>query len=118
METEKLAKKKCRPCEGKTRPMARTTVSKYLRATRSWQLSKDGKKIYRNYRMKNFMAAVDFINRIAHIAETENHHPNLHLTRYRKLKVELSTHAIGGLSENDFILAVKIDQQPHLLRAG
>ncbi len=60
--------------------------------------------------MKNFAAAVKFINLVAILAEQENHHPDIHLTDYRQLKIDLSTHAIGGLSENDFIMATKINQ--------
>lgn len=62
--------------------------------------------------MKDFMAAIDFFNRIARLAEDEGHHPDLHLESYRYAWVEIWTHAIGGLSENDFILAAKIDQLP------
>ena len=65
--------------------------------------------------MKNFAAAVEFITDITDIAEAENHHPDLHLTGYRNLAIELWTHAIGGLSENDFILAAKIDALPKSL---
>ena len=66
--------------------------------------------------MKDFMAVVGLVVRIARIAERENHHPDLHLTGYRRLKIELSTHSIGGLSENDFILASKIDRLPKRLK--
>ena len=65
--------------------------------------------------MLDFLAAVQFIRRIARLAEAEDHHPDLYLTHYRKLKIEISTHAIGGLSENDFILAAKIDKLPKSL---
>ena len=68
--------------------------------------------ISREFITKNFMAAVTFINKVAQVAEAENHHPDVHLTSYRKLRIELSTHAIGGLSENDFILAAKINELP------
>jgi len=67
-------------------------------------------------RFLNFSAAFDFMNRIAEVAEADDHHPDLHLTGYRKLRIELATHAIGGLSENDFILAAKIDQLPKVLK--
>ena len=66
--------------------------------------------------MKDFLSAVQFIQDIAQVAEADDHHPDLHLTGYRKLRVELSTHAIGGLSENDFILAAKIEQLPKELK--
>jgi len=65
--------------------------------------------------MRDFMAAVKFIGCVAKLAEKEDHHPDIHLTSYRKLKIDLSTHAIGGLSENDFILAAKIDKLPESL---
>jgi 4a-hydroxytetrahydrobiopterin dehydratase len=61
---------------------------------------------------RNFKAAVEFLNGVAELAERENHHPDLHLVGYRNLSIELTTHAIGGLSENDFILAAKIDELP------
>ena len=66
-----------------------------------------GKSIARSIRFKNFVEAISCLNQIGDLAEA--HHPDLHLTGYRNLKVELTTHAIGGLSENDFILAAKID---------
>jgi 4a-hydroxytetrahydrobiopterin dehydratase len=77
-----------------------------------WTVVADGKRIRRQWRVKEFAAGLDFFNRIGHVAEEENHHPDLHLVNYRNLTVEIWTHAIGGLSENDFILAAKIDQLP------
>ena len=73
-----------------------------------WQIV-DGKKLRKSFRCDNFLGAVHAIERIAKIAEAEDHHPDLHLTGYRNLTVELSTHAVSGLSENDFILAAKLD---------
>jgi 4a-hydroxytetrahydrobiopterin dehydratase len=107
---EDLARKPCTPCEGKTAPMARRDAEAHLKAVPGWALREEAKSIGRTYTMKNFMAAIQFIERIAALAEAENHHPDLHLTGYRLLDVELSTHAIGGLSENDFILAAKIEK--------
>ena len=69
----------------------------------------DGKWIERTIRFKNFVEMMQGVNQIADLAESEGHHPDLHLTGYRNLKIDLTTHAIGGLSENDFILAAKID---------
>ncbi len=60
--------------------------------------------------MKDFAAALDFFHRVGQVAEAEDHHPDLHLTGYRNVAIELSTHAVDGLTENDFILAAKIDQ--------
>ena len=83
---------------------------------RHGQMAADGKSIEREFSTKNFTAAVDFINKIAVIAEGEDHHPDVHLTGYRKLKIILSTHALGGLTENDFIVAAKINEAPVALK--
>lgn len=74
-----------------------------------WDLCDQGRAIERVINTKTFVKGVDWIQAIAHIAETEAHHPDLHLTGYRHLRIVVTTHAIGGLSENDFILAAKID---------
>jgi 4a-hydroxytetrahydrobiopterin dehydratase len=66
--------------------------------------------------MEDFVAAVELIGKIKDVAEADDHHPDLHLTSFRKLMVELSTHAIGGLSENDFIVAAKIEKLPKKLK--
>lgn len=112
-----LVQKKCQPCEGMGQPYSVAKAKEQLTQVPDWILSVDGKSISRDYVMKNFMAAIDFINRIAQIAESEDHHPNLHLTGYRRLRIDLSTHAIGGLSENDFIVAAKINTLPAQLKA-
>ena len=111
-----LSKKKCRPCEGGVEPMSTQQAKEYVKVLEGWQLSQDGQSINKTYGMKDFMAAVKLINQIAEIAEAEDHHPELHLSGYRKLLVELSTHAIKGLSENDFILASKIELLPKELK--
>jgi len=107
-----LSGKKCVPCEGGAKPLSRAEVDKLLQELPDWKLSDDGKSISRSWKCKNFMTAIDFFDDLADIAESEDHHPDLHLTGYRNVVVEMSTHAIGGLSENDFILAAKIDQVP------
>ena len=109
---QELSKKKCRPCEGNTQPITGEQAKGYLKALTGWRLSQDSNSISKAYLMKDFMAAVKLINQIAEIAEAEDHHPDLHLTGYRKLSIELSTHAVKGLSENDFILASKIELLP------
>ncbi|OGW83806.1 MAG: hypothetical protein A3C47_01035 [Omnitrophica bacterium RIFCSPHIGHO2_02_FULL_51_18] len=103
-------KKRCLPCEGGVKPLQRKQALRLMKWLKDWKMSAKGRAIYKDYRMKDFMSAIRFINRIAKLAEAENHHPDLSLTNYRRLTVTLSTHAIGGLSENDFILAVKIDR--------
>ena len=109
-----LAGRTCRPCEGGIQPLPAAAAKRLLEDVREWELI-DGKAIRKTLKCKDFMDAVDLIQKIAPLAEAEGHHPDFHLTNYRKLAIELSTHAIGGLSENDFILAAKIDQ---LLRDG
>jgi 4a-hydroxytetrahydrobiopterin dehydratase len=87
-------------------------VRAYLAQVAAWRASADGKGIRRDWRVKDFSAALEFFGRIGAVAEAEDHHPDLHLTGYRNVAVELSTHAVGGLTENDFILAAKIDELP------
>src|SRR5476649_2647847 len=79
-----------------------------------WQLTEDHKMIYREFILQDFMSAIDLIDRIALIAENEKHHPDLHLTQYRNLRVGLTTHDVGGLSEKDFTVALKIKDLPIL----
>jgi 4a-hydroxytetrahydrobiopterin dehydratase len=116
LTAEQLTHKKCAPCEGGVPPMSRTEVEAQLRNLPNWHLTPDGQRIRREWRAKNFLAAIDFFHRVADLAESEGHHPDLHLVGYRNVAVELWTHAIGGLSENDFILAAKIDQLPIALK--
>src|SRR3989338_8090012 len=116
IENASLANQKCRPCQGSQKPFAEAEIKRYLSQVSGWNLSQDLKGIWREHVMKDFFSAVKLIQDIAQVAEAEDHHPDLHLTGYRKLKVELSTHAVGGLSENDFILAAKIDQLPKALK--
>ena len=104
-----LAQKKCKACEGGVQPLPASAAKVLLEEVQDWELV-DGKLIRKTIVCKDFLAAVALIQRIAPIAEAEDHHPDLHLTRYKRLTIELSTHSIGGLSENDFILAAKIDR--------
>lgn len=111
-----LTNRKCQPCNKEATPLSSSEAKKHLDQVPGWQLAADGKSIFSQFNMKNFMAAVALIGQIAQIAEAEDHHPDLHLTGYRKLRVELATHSIGGLSQNDFILAAKINQLPKELK--
>ena len=108
--TDQLRKKKCVPCEGGVPTIEPDAALEYVKATPDWSLSSDSKMISRKIGCKHFVDALERINKIGEIAESEGHHPDLHLTGYRNLRVDLTTHAIGGLSENDFIVAAKIDQ--------
>ena len=104
-----LAEKHCVPCEGGTVPLERGRAEERLKEVQGWSLSLDGKSITKNIKFKNFIEAMHFANNIAQVAEIEGHHPDLAIS-WGKVGIELSTHSIGGLSENDFILAAKIDQ--------
>jgi 4a-hydroxytetrahydrobiopterin dehydratase len=116
MATTKLSERRCGPCSGKTAPLADNRVREMLREVPEWKLNPDGKRIARNWRVKDFSAGLDFFRRIEDVANAEDHHPDLHLANYRDVTVELSTHAVGGLTDNDFIMAAKIDalKQPEL----
>jgi 4a-hydroxytetrahydrobiopterin dehydratase len=109
---EELKKKKCKPCEGDVPAVLRAEAERLLEKLPNWQLTEDGKRIRREWSAENFMSAMDFFNRVAELAEAEGHHPDLHLVGYRNITIELWTHAIDGLSENDFITAAKIDDLP------
>jgi 4a-hydroxytetrahydrobiopterin dehydratase len=109
---QELTQKKCRPCEGGVEPVSPADAAEQVKNLPGWKHSEDGKKIRKQWVVKDFLTAINFFNTIARIAEADDHHPDLHVTGYRNVTVELSTHAIGGLSENDFILAAKIDQVP------
>jgi len=85
---------------------------KSLETLNGWQTNQDHKMIYREYRLKDFDAAVQFINRIAKIADAQQHHPDVHLTQFRNLRVAITTHEVGGLSKNDFAVAEKINELP------
>ena len=115
---EELRQKKCVPCEGGVPRVSRVEAERLLQGLPGWRLTEDGQRIRREWVAKNFLAAVDFFNRVARLAEDEGHHPDLHLVGYRHVAIELWTHAIGGLSENDFITAAKIDLLPLQLKAN
>jgi 4a-hydroxytetrahydrobiopterin dehydratase len=119
METktaDQLAAKKCVPCEGGVPKYTRAQAEEQLKRLSGWQLTSDGQRIRKEWNAKSFMAAIDFFNAVAKVAEAEDHHPDLHLESYRRVAIEIWTHAIGGLSENDFILAAKIDRIPIKLK--
>lgn len=115
METQtaaELVHKKCKPCEGGVEPCSLDLAKSQLEKLPGWKLTHDGQRIRKEWKVKNFMAGMKFFERVAELAESDGHHPDLHLEGYRNVAIELWTHAIGGLSENDFILAAKIDQLP------
>ena len=113
---EQLTQKKCVPCEGGVPKYSLDEARAQLTKLAGWRLTHEGERIRKDWVVKNFLAGIDFFNRVAQVAEEDGHHPDLHLESYRKVAIELYTHAIGGLSENDFILAAKIDQLPIALK--
>ena len=104
-----LKDKKCVPCEGGVKPLTPDEYGSYLRTALSGWNDVDQKQIEKEYKFKDFRQALDFVNKVGEIAESEGHHPDIYLHGWNKVKLTLTTHAIGGLSENDFILASKID---------
>lgn len=108
-----LTQKHCVPCEGGTPPMNIEEVQKYLSEVSGWIVVDGNKRINKKFKFKNFVEAIKFMNKVAEIAEQEQHHPNIHIF-YSIVELELWTHAIAGLSENDFILASKVDKIQNL----
>ena len=104
-----IKQKKCVPCEGGVKPLVPDEYGAFLeRELKGWIVA-DEKVLEKEYKFKDFKEALKFVNRLGEIAESEGHHPDIYLHDWNKVKVALTTHAIGGLSENDFILASKID---------
>ena len=108
-----LLKKHCMPCEAGTPPLSETEENR-LNNYVKWEIDRDGvHKIRTSYTFNDFKESMAFANRVAAVAEEERHHPDLHIS-YRKVIVEIHTHAILGLSVNDFVLAAKIDKMANL----
>jgi len=104
-----LAERRCVPCEGGVAPLTRVAAEEVLqRLDEGWQLSVDGSSIQREFRFIDFYRTMSFVNALAHIANVEDHHPDLELG-WGYCRVRYTTHAIRGLSENDFICAAKLD---------
>ena len=102
-----LAARKCAPCRGGTPPLRREEVSRLLKELDGWE-AVDGRQLKKGYAFKDFRGALEFVNRIAEVAEAEGHHPDI-CFGWGRAEITIWTHDIGGLSENDFILAAKID---------
>lgn len=103
-----LTKKKCVPCEGNVPALKAQEINELEKEiSHDWKII-ENKKIVREFSFVNFRQTMDFVNKVADLAEEEGHHPDMHVF-YGRVEIELSTHAINGLTENDFILAAKID---------
>ncbi len=103
-----LAEQKCVPCEGGFPPLNRGEAEDMLDKLSGWSLARQGKGIYKEYAFKDFKEALAFVNKVGEVAEGEGHHPDVSLS-WGKVGVSLTTHAMQGLSVNDFIVAAKID---------
>lgn len=107
-----LTEKKCTPCEGGVPPLPREQAEALAKQlSPAWVLSREGPWLRREFRFKDFYRTMSFVNAVAHIANIEDHHPDLEVG-YNYCRVQYTTHAIKGLSENDFICAAKIDHIP------
>jgi len=107
-----LLKKKCAPCEGGILPFDISEIHKYQKKIDSWDVLKNKKKIFflnKRFIFKNFFNSQKFVNKVGEISEEEGHHPDIKFG-WGYAEIQITTHAVEGLSENDFILAAKIDQ--------
>ncbi len=105
-----LAARKCVPCEGGVPALTAAEAAALLRELHGeWQLAPDSHSLQRAFKFKDFYRTMSFLNAVAHIANVEDHHPDVEVG-YGYCRIRYSTHAIGGLSQNDFICAAKIDR--------
>ena len=105
-----LSEKKCTPCEGGVAPLSAAQARVYAKQLHEdWQIATDSKSLKRSLKFKDFYRTMSFVNALAHVANTEDHHPDLEIG-YGYCRVTFSTHSIGGLSVNDFICAAKLDR--------
>jgi 4a-hydroxytetrahydrobiopterin dehydratase len=109
MGAERLFEKHCVPCRGGIPPLAEEEARKLLAGTPEWTLEESGTRLVRRFEFEDFKKAIEFVNRVAEIAEAEGHHPDIAI-HWNKVDLTLWTHKIGGLHENDFILAAKVDK--------
>jgi 4a-hydroxytetrahydrobiopterin dehydratase len=109
---EPLSARRCQPCEGGVAPLTPEQAQRALRLlSDGWRLRPDGKAISREFTFRDFYRTMSFVNALAHIANIEDHHPDLEVG-FNYCRVRYATHAIDGLSDNDFICAAKIDALP------
>ena len=112
-----LAAKSCVPCRGDIAPLTEAQARVLLENTPDWKLEENGTRLVRRFEFEDFKKAIEFVNRVAEIAEAEGHHPDFAI-HWNKVDLVLWTHTIGGLSENDFILAAKLDTLPVELKTS
>jgi len=108
-DTERLAAKTCVPCRGGIPPLSQSDAKEFLASTPGWTLEQDGKRLTRRFEFEDFIEAMKFVNRVADLAEQQGHHPDIAI-HWNTVDLVLWTHKIGGLHENDFILAAKVNR--------
>ena len=107
-----LSERRCKPCEGGVPPLSGTEAQRLLaQLAGGWSLSEDAQAIRREFRFRDFYRTMSFVNAVAHIANIEDHHPDLEVG-YNYCRLAFTTHAIRGLSDNDFVCAAKVDLIP------
>lgn len=109
---------KCVPCEGGVPKLTAEEAAQQNAQVQGWEILGDPDRISKKWTVKNFVAAMAFFQQVTELAEDEGHHPDLHLVGYRNVTIDIWTHAVGGLSLNDFILAAKIDELPIELKSS
>jgi len=108
-DTVKLSKRKCVPCEGDIPPLTEAEAAELNKELNDWTLVDGAQLLAKSFRFPDFKQTMEFVNKVAALAEEQRHHPDMNVS-YGGVTIELMTHAIGGLSENDFILAAKVDE--------
>lgn len=108
--TSELARKKCMPCQGGVPPLNADEIVPLLNQLEGWEVV-DNHHLVKHFTFPDFVSALEFVNRVGDVAESEGHHPDIHLT-WGKVGIQLFTHKIDGLTESDFILAAKTDELP------
>lgn len=109
---QQLCSSKCVPCEGGVPKMTAEEAAEQNQQLQGWKILSNPDRISKSWTVKNFLAGLEFFQKVGELAEQQAHHPDLHLAGYRNVSIEIWTHAINGLSLNDFILAAGIDQLP------
>ena len=107
--SDNLKDKVCVPCQGGIPPLTSKEANSFLKSTPGWELKEDATQLYRSFSFDNFKTALNYINKVGIVSEEEGHHPDIEFG-WGYVNITILTHKIGGLHENDFILAAKIDE--------
>ncbi len=109
MDASRLVSRTCEPCRGGMPSLSETQARQFLEQTPEWALQEKASRLVRRFEFENFKSGLEFVNRVGDLSEEQGHHPDIAI-HWNKVELVLWTHAIGGLHENDFILAAKIDR--------